>query len=78
MELGPLLPFGFLGTSMEWGGVGFYGRNTRDWAKLLAVLGPNPVIRIGGATQDLLAQVRVLDLAAVYATITQGLVLSRY
>ena len=58
MSLGPLIPFGFIGTSMEWGGVGFYGRNLRDWAKLLAVLGPNPVIRIGGATQDLLAQVR--------------------
>jgi hypothetical protein len=57
VKLGAVLPKGFLGTSMEWPGVQYYGRNANAWGRILRILGPGATIRIGGASQDKLEAV---------------------
>ena len=52
------VPEGFLATSHEWTRLTDYGgENAAAWAEIFKVLGPSPVLRIGGATQDKLIDV---------------------
>lgn len=47
------VPDHFLATSHEWTRLTDYaGDSTAAWAEIFKVLGPSPVMRIGGATQD--------------------------
>ena len=58
-QLGHAIPLDFLGLSLEWGAMTFYGQSPETWAKMFAVFGNHHVIRIGGGSQELLTEVRV-------------------
>jgi hypothetical protein len=51
------VPPSFLGISREYGDEVFWDRNLAAFENIFDVLGPAPVIRIGGASQDALTQV---------------------
>lgn len=55
------IPHGFIGISIEWQGIEYYGSAGSAWANVLSVLGPEPVIRVGGASQDRLTEVSLCD-----------------
>lgn len=58
LKLGPPLPPDFLGISLEWGGIQYYGGKQIDaWARVLRPLGRGAIIRLGGASQDKLTDV---------------------
>jgi hypothetical protein len=55
--LGAVIPHGFLGTSNEWTRVQDYD-DSKAWARLFKLIGPGNIMRVGGASQDDLTQVR--------------------
>jgi hypothetical protein len=56
--LGPFLPESFLGISLEWNDYAlFYDRNLSGWANIFAALGPQPIMRLGGASTEGIQQV---------------------
>lgn len=56
---GPNIPASFLGISHEFVNNSlWYNINLTAWAPIFAVLGPSPIIRIGGSSADALLQVR--------------------
>lgn len=57
-NLGVKVPDTFLATSHEWKRMGDYGGvNIAAWAEIFKLLGPSPVLRIGGASQDAMTEV---------------------
>lgn len=46
------VPDAFLGTSHEWTRITDWGRNVRAFANIFKTMGPSPILRIGGASQD--------------------------
>jgi hypothetical protein len=57
-QLGHQIPLDFLGLSLEWGAMTFYGQSPETWATMFAIFGKHHVIRIGGGSQELLTEVR--------------------
>jgi hypothetical protein len=51
------VPASFLGISREWTQAVYWDRNLAAFGNIFDVLGPAPVIRIGGASQEALVQV---------------------
>jgi hypothetical protein len=51
------VPPSFLGLSREYGDEVFWDRNLEAFENIFDVLGPAPIIRVGGASQDALTQV---------------------
>lgn len=51
------VPPSFLGISREYGDEVFWDRNLAAFENIFDVLGPAPIIRIGGASQDALTAV---------------------
>ena len=62
---GRQVPLGFLGPSLEWDAMGYYGRDPQLWAKMFTVLGPGHVIRLGGASQEQITKVRLRALMSL-------------
>jgi hypothetical protein len=56
------VPETFLSTSHEYNRIHDYGdeRIVHAWAEVFKMLSPSPIIRVGGASQDKMTQVRVL------------------
>jgi hypothetical protein len=59
-QLAGAVPQDFLGISLEWPGIEYYAGkgNAAAWSNVLGVLGPGAIIRVGGASQDKLTEVR--------------------
>jgi len=58
------VPQNFLGTSHEWTRIDEYGRNPESisaFSNIFSALGPSPILRIGGASQDLLVEIPADD-----------------
>jgi hypothetical protein len=52
------IPHGFLATSHEWDRIQDYGEgDTEAWARIWKQLGPNNILRVGGASQDFMRAV---------------------
>lgn len=51
------VPASFLGVSREWGPQVYYEKNLAAFGDIFEVLGPAPIIRIGGASQESLLRV---------------------
>lgn len=52
-----VVPASFLGISREWGPQVFYDKNLEAFGNIFEVLGPSPIIRIGGFSQESLLRV---------------------
>lgn len=54
---GTVIPDAFLGTSHEWNRIPDWAANLPAFANIFSQMGPSPILRIGGATQDALDKV---------------------
>ena len=52
MAKGTRIPNSFLGTSHEWTRLTDWGDNLPAFTEIFRHLGPNPILRLGGASQD--------------------------
>jgi hypothetical protein len=62
-----VVPASFLGISREWTQAVYWDRNLPAFGNIFDVLGPAPVIRIGGASQEALLKVSTATAAAAAA-----------